>query len=213
MVNHSAGNLSSFLDRPIFFSLFSPLGREQKKKKEVCFSFAGFLVPFTPAGFFLYQKKLAAWFFPHYKHLKHYRGGDPIWLVDLNEVLPKKSWPTPRHIWDKGRLGGGGAKQKGFYRCSKDDDLIFFPIHLFRPVPNFFFVWFTDFYPPLPPQMFQTSLVGARGRLLCILKILRVIRYFYFNFLITRLGNSNQKGNASSSGSPHVAPQTGCRSF
>lgn len=85
MVNHSAGNLSSFLDRPIFFSLFSPLGREQKKTMRPVFLLLDFWFPFTPAGFF-----------PHYKHLKHYRGGDLIWLVDLNEVLPKKKLAHPQ---------------------------------------------------------------------------------------------------------------------
>lgn len=167
MVNHSAGNLSSFLDRPIFFFSFLSLRKGTRKKKWGLFFFCWIFGSFYACRFFLYQKKTCSLIFPHYKHLKHYRGGDPIWLVDLNEVLPKKSWPTPRHIWDKGRLGGGQSK-KDFTDVPKMTIFFFSPHSFIQTSASFFFVWFTDFDPPPLPQMFQPSLVGARGRLLCI---------------------------------------------
>lgn len=150
-------DLFCFLIGPFFSS--PPLG---SRKNEVCFSFAGFLVPFKPACFYN-KKKVAAWFFPHYKHFKQYRGGDPIWLVDLNEVLPKKVGPPPPDIFEM-KGWGGGAKQKRFNRWAKDAVSPPHPIHSSRPGPGFF-VWFTDF------PKFQTPLLGARGRLLCMLKI------------------------------------------
>lgn len=187
MVNHSAGNLSSFLDRPIFFSLFSPLGREQGKKMRPVFLLLDFWFLLRLQVFFI-PKKTCSLIFSSLQTSQTLSRGRSHLVGGFERGFAKKKVGPPPDISEI-KDGWGGGKAKRILQMFQRWRFYFFPHSFIQTSASFFFFCVIyRFLPPTPhPQMFQPSLVGARGRLLCILRILRVIRYFYFNFLITRL--------------------------
>lgn len=164
MVNHSAGNLSSFLDRPIFFSLFSPLGREQKKKMRPVFLLLDFWFLLRLQVFFI-PKKTCSLIFSSLQTSQTLSRGRSHLVGGFERGFAKKKVGPPPDISEIKDGGGGGAKQKGFYRCSKDDDFIFSPIHSFRPVPVFFFfLCDLQISTPYPPPPNVSTLISWRSR-------------------------------------------------
>lgn len=166
MVNHSAGNLSSFLDRPIFFfsflSLRKGLRKGTEKKMRPVFLLLDFWFLLRLQVFFI-PKKTCSLIFSSLQTSQTLSRGRSHLVGGFERGFAKKKVGPPPDISEI-KDGGGGAKQKGFYRCSKDDDFIFFPHSFIQTSASFFFLCDLQISTPHPPPPNVSTLISWRSR-------------------------------------------------